>query len=259
MNLLAIEKYPEYWSITLKRQEKHNALSAELVEQLIATFDEIATSNVPAVILQGEGRCFSAGFDMTDVEQASEGDLLLRFVRIETLLQRVAASPALTVALAHGKNFGAGVDLIAACNMRVAAPGTTFRMPGLQFGLVLGTGRFARIVGLLEAQRILETSETFDVDRAVRNGFIERVASLDQRDHVVADAVARATSLPAASRALLSDALRDALHDDHANADLAALVRSAAEPGLKRRIDAYRNPENAASGPRREHPQKETS
>jgi enoyl-CoA hydratase/carnithine racemase len=243
----------------LKRPEKHNALSAELVEQLIATFDEIATSNVPAVILQGEGRCFSAGFDMTDVEQASEGDLLLRFVRIETLLQRVAASPALTVALAHGKNFGAGVDLIAACNMRVAAPGTTFRMPGLQFGLVLGTGRFARIVGLIEARRILETSETFDVDRAVRNGFIERVASLEQRDHVVADAVARATSLPAASRALLSDALREAQHDDHANADLAALVRSAAEPGLKRRIDAYRNPENAASSPRSEHSQKETS
>jgi len=259
MNLLAIEKYPEYWSITLKRPEKHNALSAELVEQLIATFDEIATSNVPAVILQGEGRCFSAGFDMTDVDQASEGDLLLRFVRIETLLQRVAASPALTVALAHGKNFGAGVDLIAACNMRVAAPGTTFRMPGLQFGLILGTGRFARIVGLLEAKRILETSETFDVDRAVRNGFIERVASLEQRDHVIADAVARATSLPAASRALLSDALRDAMHDDHANADLAALVRSAAEPGLKRRIDAYRNPGNPASSPRGEHPQKETS
>ena len=46
MNLLAIEKYREYWSVTLKRPEKHNALSAELVEQLIATFDEIAAANV---------------------------------------------------------------------------------------------------------------------------------------------------------------------------------------------------------------------
>jgi enoyl-CoA hydratase/carnithine racemase len=256
MNLLAIEKYPEYWSVTLKRSEKHNALSAELVEQLITAFDEVATAKVPVVVLQGEGRCFSAGFDMTDVEQSSEGDLLLRFVRIETLLQRVAASPALTLALAHGKNFGAGVDLIAACNMRVAAPGTTFRMPGLQFGLVLGTGRFARIVGQHEARRILETSETFDVDRAFHNGFIERVAPPEQRDHVIADAVARATSLPAASRALLDRALSDAARDDHADTDLAALVRSAAEPGLKRRIDAYRNP---ASSPRSEPAQKETS
>jgi enoyl-CoA hydratase/carnithine racemase len=252
MNLLTIEKHSEYWSVTLNRPEKHNALSAELVEQLITAFDEVAISNVPVVILQGEGRCFSAGFDMTDVDAASEGDLLLRFVRIEMLLQRVAGSPAMTVALAHGKNFGAGVDLIAACDLRVAAPGATFRMPGLQFGLVLGTGRFARIVGSHEAKRILETSETFDVDRAFENGFIERVAPLEQRDNVIADAVARATSLSAASRALL----RDALRDDHADTDLAALVRSAAEPGLKRRIDAYRNP---ASSTRSPHPQKETS
>ncbi|CAB3757123.1 enoyl-CoA hydratase/isomerase family protein [Paraburkholderia solisilvae] len=252
MSLLAIEKHREYWSVTLNRPEKLNALSAELVEQLITVFDEIAAANVPVVILQGEGRCFSAGFDMSDVERFSEGDLLLRFVRVETLLQRVAASPALTVAFAHGKNFGAGVDLIAACNLRVAAPGTTFRMPGLQFGLVLGTGRFARIVGQHEAKRILETSETFDVHRAFGNCFIERVAPLEQRDHVIADAVARATSLPAASRALLSDALRE----HHADADLAALVRSAAEPGLKHRIDAYRNP---AASTRSQHPQKETS
>jgi enoyl-CoA hydratase/carnithine racemase len=250
MNPLTVEKYAEYWSVTLNRPDKHNALSAELVEQLITVFDEVAASNVPVVILQGEGRCFSAGFDMTDVDASSEGDLLLRFVRIETMLQRVAASPALTVAFAHGKNFGAGVDLIAACNLRVATPGATFRMPGLQFGLVLGTGRFARIVGPREAKRILETSETFDVDRAFQNGFIERVAPPEQRDHVIADAVARATSLPAASRALLSDALRD----EHADADLAALVRSAAEPGLKRRIDAYRNP---AASTRSLPPQKE--
>jgi enoyl-CoA hydratase/carnithine racemase len=250
MNPLTVEKYAEYWSVTLNRPDKHNALSAELVEQLITVFDEVAASNVPVVILQGEGRCFSAGFDMTDVDASSEGDLLLRFVRIETMLQRVAASPALTVAFAHGKNFGAGVDLIATCNLRVATPGATFRMPGLQFGLVLGTGRFARIVGPREAKRILETSETFDVDRAFQNGFIERVAPPEQRDHVIADAVARATSLPAASRALLSDALRD----EHADADLAALVRSAAEPGLKRRIDAYRNP---AASTRSLPPQKE--
>jgi enoyl-CoA hydratase len=250
MNPLTVEKYAEYWSVTLNRPDKHNALSAELVEQLITVFDEVAASNVPVVILQGEGRCFSAGFDMTDVDASSEGDLLLRFVRIETMLQRVAASPALTVAFAHGKNFGAGVDLIATCNLRIATPGATFRMPGLQFGLVLGTGRFARIVGPREAKRILETSETFDVDRAFQNGFIERVAPPEQRDHVIADAVARATSLPAASRALLSDALRD----EHADADLAALVRSAAEPGLKRRIDAYRNP---AASTRSLPPQKE--
>ncbi|MCR2153265.1 hypothetical protein NSX49_23710, partial [Salmonella enterica] len=76
-----------------------------------------------------------------ELDAQSEGDLLLRFVRIETLLQRVAASPCLTVGLAHGRNFGAGVDLFGACKWRVSAPDASFRMPGLKFGLVLGTRR----------------------------------------------------------------------------------------------------------------------
>jgi len=71
---------------------------------------------------------------------------VLRFVRIEMLLQAVATSPARTVALAHGKVFGAGADLFACCHHRIAAAGTTFRMPGLKFGLMLGTRRFAASV-----------------------------------------------------------------------------------------------------------------
>ena len=60
------------------------------------------------LVFRGEGKTFSAGFDFSDVEQQTEGDLLLRFVRVELLLQAVASSPCLTVALAHGRTFGAG-------------------------------------------------------------------------------------------------------------------------------------------------------
>ncbi|TAL53358.1 enoyl-CoA hydratase/isomerase family protein [Pandoraea sp.] len=242
--ILAIDKQTAHWSITLNRPDKLNALSAEMVEALIDALDAAAAAQVAAVTLQGEGRCFSAGFDMSEVERHSEGDLLLRFVRIEQLLQRVAGAPFHTIALAHGRNFGAGVDLIAACNLRVAAPGTTFRMPGLQFGLVLGSARLARIVGVREAQRLLETSATFDVERALRNGFIEQVAAPEQFGQVRAEAVARATALPAASRAQLLAVLR-APELAQADAELAALVRSAAVPGLKQRIDAYRHPAGA--------------
>jgi enoyl-CoA hydratase len=238
MTMLTVQKQATHWSVTLNRAEKLNALCAELVEELICAVDEAAAANVPVLTLQGEGRCFSAGFDMGDVDAQSDGDLLLRFVRIETLLHRIATPPCFTVAFAHGKTFGAGVDLIAACNMRVAAPGSTFRMPGLQFGLVLGTGRFARIVGTREAQRILETSETFDVERALHNGFIERVALPEARAAVTAEVTERVAALPASSRALLYRVL----NAEQADADLAALVRSAAAPGLKRRIDAYRRP-----------------
>jgi enoyl-CoA hydratase len=238
MAVLAIDRQATHWSLTLNRPDKLNALSEELVEALICSFDEAASAGVPVVVLRGEGRCFSAGFDMGNVATQSDGDLLLRFVRIETLLQRIACSPCLSVALAHGRNFGAGVDLVAACNMRIAAPDTTFRMPGLKFGLVLGTRRFARIVGPGEARRILETAATFDVRHAADIGFIERIATPAQWDEVMADAVERSASLPAASRALLYQAL----DENQCEADLAALVRSASVPGLRLRIDAYLNP-----------------
>lgn len=234
--MLAIDRKPTYWSLTLNRPAKLNALSADLVEHLISAFDEAAAAHVPVMTLRGNGRCLSAGFDMSDYEKQSEGDLLLRFVRIEMLLHRISTSPCLTVALAHGRNFGAGVDLIAACKKRIATSDATFRMPGLQFGLVLGTGRFARLVGSREAQRILETTATFDAECALRNGFIERVAAPEEWEEVTAEAVATAMALPAHSRSLLYGVLDS---EGDADSDLAALVRSAATPGLKQRIAAY--------------------
>ncbi|WP_321944295.1 enoyl-CoA hydratase/isomerase family protein [Paraburkholderia tropica] len=236
MSVLRIDRRASRWTLRLDRADKLNALSAGLVESLLAAFDDAAREGVPIVSLQGEGRCFSAGFDMADVEAQSEGDLLLRFVRIEMLLQKIASSPCFTIAFAHGRNFGAGVDLIAACNRRIAAPGSTFRMPGLKFGLVLGTARFARIVGTHAAKRILETAATFDADHAKTLGFIERIASPDEYASIVDEVLARTSELTPQARALLYRTL-DAETPD---ADLASLVRSAATPGIHRRIDDYR-------------------
>lgn len=236
MNGLQVERSDACWVLTLDRPDKLNALDEPLVEALSLAFDDAVAQGVPVVALRGNGRCFSAGFDMSAVDASSDGDLLLRFVRIESLLQRIVAAPCLSVALCHGRNFGAGVDLIAACDMRVSAPDASFRMPGLQFGLVLGSARFARIVGTRSARRLLETSATFDAGHARDIGFIEKFADVEQFPGVLQAAVECAQALPAKARALLNDALCDASWDR----DLAALVRSAAAPGLKQRIQDYR-------------------
>jgi enoyl-CoA hydratase len=232
---LRIEKEASHWTLTLNRPHKLNALSAELVDALSDAFDEAAAAKVPLIALRGEGRCLSAGFDMSDVERQSEGDLLLRFVRIELLLQRIAASPCLTVAFAHGRNFGAGADLFAACSLRIANPDASFRMPGLKFGLVLGTRRFAALVGRQNARRLLETSATFDAAEAARIGFVDRLCDEARWPDAMAEAAARATALPPAAR----QRLHAALHEGHEDIDLAALVRSAAEPGIGKRIAEY--------------------
>ncbi len=236
MSVLQIDRTSTCWTLTLDRPDKLNALDESLVEALSRAFDEAVAAGAPVVALRGSGRCFSAGFDMGEVDSSSDGDLLLRFVRIEALLQRIAAAPCLSVALSHGRNFGAGVDLIAACDMRVATPDASFRMPGLQFGLVLGSARFARIVGARQARRLLETSSTFDAQCAAANGFIEQLAPAEQWPDVLRAAAERATALGAQGRRLLREALCEQAWDR----DLAALVRSAAAPGLKQRIQDYR-------------------
>src|SRR5690242_3654722 len=193
---VAIRREAECWTIVLDRGEKANALSSSLVEALIAAVEEAHAARVPVLAFEGRGRNLSAGFDFGDYESQSEGELVLRLVRIETLLQSIARSPSLTVAFAHGRNFGAGVDLFAACRWRIAAPGATFRMPGLAFGLGLGTRRFAAIVGRDAAREILESAATFDAGRAQALGFARRIAAEDAWPAILDEACAASRVLP---------------------------------------------------------------
>lgn len=226
---------PGICRITLNRPDKMNALSAAMVEQLHDAIDAAHAAGCNLIILRGEGRNFSAGFDFSDIDAQTDGDLLLRFVRIEQLLQKLAASPSLTVGLAHGKNFGAGVDLYAACRLRYCAPESTFRMPGLKFGLVLGSRRFGELVGRETARRILEQARTFDADEARAMGFVHDIIAPDEWPAAEAAAATTAGELQPQARA----GLYEALANENPDADLAHLVRSAVRPGLKRRILAY--------------------
>ncbi|HEV2007155.1 MAG TPA: enoyl-CoA hydratase/isomerase family protein, partial [Burkholderiales bacterium] len=133
--------------LTLNRPQKANALSASLVEALLNAVEYAYTDATRLLILDGNGDHFCTGFDFTGYLEMSDGDLVLRFIRIEHLLQQLYHAPFATLVLAHGRNFGAGCDLVCAGSLRVAAPGATFRMPGLRFGIVLGTRRLAHRIG----------------------------------------------------------------------------------------------------------------
>ncbi len=232
---LRIERQGPVWTFVLQRPDKRNALSAELVEALLAGVEHAHAQDARVLVFRGEGRNFSAGFDFSDLDQQSDGDLLLRFVRIETLLQTVAASPCMTIGLAHGKNFGAAVDLFAVCRRRIAAAETSFRMPGLKFGLVLGTRRFGQIVGQERAARIQEEAATFDASQALGMGFVHALQEPDRWSQAVAEAQTTASALEDWSRAALYRALATA----QAETDLVSLVLSASRPGLRERVRQY--------------------
>lgn len=235
--VLLVTKNTDQWTFTLNRPQKRNALSPELVEALILELDAARQSGIALIVFKGNGRNFCAGFDLSDYEEVSDGDLLLRMVRIETLLQQVAAYPGITLALADGANYGAGVDLIAACNRRHATPEALFRMPGLKFGLVLGTRRFRDIVGRSAALSILGCARAFDAKEALDLGFLHSTTPTDNWAGVVSDTLLQATALDPTARVALHSVLSSALFDN----DMAELVKSASRPSLKSRIRAYRS------------------
>lgn len=236
MDELLIARDGATLTLKLNRPDKMNALSGPLVDALLDQIQQASTSGVRLVVLTGNGRNFSAGFDFGGCEDQSEGDLLLRFVRIEQLLQAVYHAPFDTLALAHGRNFGAGVDLICSCGRRVAAPGATFRMPGLSFGLVLGTRRYAERVGNALARQVLGEGLAFDTAEALAAGFLTRSVPKEEWDGVVATTASASVRLSVDAAA----ALNAATSTDTRTLDLADLVASAARPGLKERIRIYR-------------------
>lgn len=221
-------------TVTVNRPDKRNALSAELVEELLATVRD-AYADTELLLLRGSGKNLSAGFDFGAGTQ-SDAELLHRFVRIELLLQAVHHAPFLTVALAHGRNFGAGADLFVACDRRVSSPDATFRFPGLAFGLVLGTRRLAQRTSPAWAQRTLGELRTVDAAEAAAVGLVTDVVEPVDWEAYVTRLRTDAGWRDPQARA----SLHHVLTPDTRDADLADLVRSAACPGLAERIRRFR-------------------
>jgi enoyl-CoA hydratase/carnithine racemase len=223
--------------LTLNRPQKANALSASLVEALLNAVEYACTDGTRLVILDGAGAHFCSGFDFSDYQASSEGDLALRFLRIETLLQQLYHAPFETMVFAHGRIFGAGADLVCCCGIRLGAPGTTFCMPGLKFGVVLGTRRLVHRIGSDAARAILAGSRTFDVEEALEMRFL--TGSAAQSDWAALAARTRTECdllTPGAAAALRRQTVVDSRAED-----MAALAASVSAPGLKERIRLFRD------------------
>lgn len=238
---LIIEHDGSALHLTLARPSRSNALSATLVEKLIESLSAAEMNGAALVTFRGEGANFCSGFDLGNLEEQSDGDLLLKLVRIEKLLQLIAYAPFATLALVHGKVIGAGCDLFCACSERVADPDAIFRMPGWRFGIALGTRRLAQRFGADAARSVLASSRMFVTDEALKRGLVTSVVKSEEWPTIMKSASETASLLDPVSRSML---LKLTAPDTRA-ADLAALVESASRPGLKDRILQYRSAERA--------------
>lgn len=229
-------------SIELVRPDRGNALSAATVRALLEAVDmAVADPATHTLVLRAEGRHFCTGFDLSGLEAETDASLLARVVDVELLLDRLWRAPLRTLAIGQGRIMGAGADLFVACDERWLHECATLRFPGAAFGLVLGTRRLAARVGDAAALRWVGGGDTIDAQAALASGLATRLLE-------ASDAAADPLSLlaePAVDR-VTAAALKAAVRDRDADSDLAALVRSAARPGLHERIRAYRDRQLAA-------------
>lgn len=221
--------------LTLNRPDSANALSPNLVEALIQAITE--AQNIHMCVIRGAGRHFCAGFDLSDLDTSSDGDLLWRFLRIETLLQAIYHAPFAVVALAQGKAIGAGADLFTACWRRVAAPGFKLKMPGWNFELALGTRRLTQRIGQDATRELLIDSKLMLDSEAITCGLATELVDQQEWLPLIDQLSRRAITLsPKALNNMLQLTTVDSRYQD-----IAAIVNTAGHPGLKKRIQNYRD------------------
>lgn len=240
--VLKVERDQALLELTLNRPDSANALNPELVEALIDALTR--ARDVRLCVIRGEGRHFCAGFDLSDLEQLGDGDLLWRLLRIETLLQAVHHAPFATLALGHGQIVGAGADLFAACWRRGATADSRLRFPGWNFELALGTRRLTRLVGNDAARELLIDSRQISAERGLACGLVTDLLTRDQWPGLIDELLQRASTLsPGALAKMLELTTADSRNDD-----IAAIVQTAARPGLKQRMLNYRQRVAKAGG-----------
>jgi enoyl-CoA hydratase/carnithine racemase len=230
-------------SIIFDRPDKANAISAELAHQFLDALGAASASGCKAVIIQGAGKNFCAGFDFDGYEALSQRDIVDRFVAIEKSLQLLWRAPFVSISIVQGAAFGAGADIVAASTYRLGSERAGFRFPGFQFGVALGTRRLSQLVGMQNARRILLENHVVGSDEALSIGL------LTQRD--AEGCLPEIASNLASSIASLENVSIEKILGLTSNADprsdMDELVQSLTRPGLHERIARYR----AANAPKK--------
>jgi enoyl-CoA hydratase/carnithine racemase len=190
--------------ITLNRPEKRNALSLELMEELIRALESVAADpETRSIVIEGAGPVFSAGHDLSEMVGRDAGFYQQLFDVCTVLMETIHRVPQPVIAKVHGVATAAGCQLVAACDLAVAADTARFATPGVKIGLFCSTPMvpISRAVGRKRAMEMLLTGEMIDAARALDWGLVNQVApeeSLEDAVVELAGKVARSSPLTVA-------------------------------------------------------------
>lgn len=188
-------------TIRLNRPRQRNALSMDLMRDLIAVIEGIGTNReVAAVILAAEGSAFCAGHDLNEMVDRNVNEYRQIFDLCTDLMTVIQRIPQPVIAQVHGMATAAGCQLVAACDLVVASENARFATPGVRIGLFCSTPMVAltRAIGRKRALEMLLTGKSIDAARACEWGLVNRVVPRDMlakttRD--LADEIAQASEM----------------------------------------------------------------
>ena len=177
-NDIAFEKDGTTALVTLNRPERRNALSLAMLGELTRCFREIGADNeVRVAILRGSGPAFSAGHDLAEMVGRDGAFYRQLFEACTTLMETIQGIPQPVIAQVQGIATAAGCQLVASCDLAVAAEEARFATPGVKIGLFCSTPMVAlsRAVGARRAMEMLLTGEAISAQEAQAAGLVNRV------------------------------------------------------------------------------------
>jgi enoyl-CoA hydratase/carnithine racemase len=190
--------------ITLNRPERRNALSLELMLELISCLDDLAAEpGVRAVVLAASGKVFSSGHDLSEMVGRTVSDYRRLFDVCTELMTKIQSIPQPVIAQVQGVATAAGCQLVATCDLAIASDQAAFATPGVKIGLFCTTPMVAlsRAVGRKRAMEMLLTGKLVDAETAAEWGLINRVvpaAELESATRELACSIAAASGFTVA-------------------------------------------------------------
>ncbi|MCS6780567.1 MAG: enoyl-CoA hydratase [Geminicoccaceae bacterium] len=188
--------------LALNRPAARNALSLALMAELSAELDRIREdASVRVVVIEGRGPAFCAGHDLKELRGRNDRAFYEEvFARCSAMMQRIVRLPQPVIARVHGIATAAGCQLVASCDLAIAAETARFATPGVNIGLFCSTPMVAlsRNLGRKQAMEMLLLGEAIDAATALRFGLVNRVvpeAALDAEVARIAQTIAAKSPL----------------------------------------------------------------
>jgi enoyl-CoA hydratase/carnithine racemase len=195
--------------LTLRREEKLNAISPAVERELAAALsgEEVRTSR--AVVLAGGGRAFSAGADVDELSGLTPEEIAAYYQGTGAVYERFAALPQPTFAAVHGYCLGGGLELALAADFRVADETAVFGLPEVELGILPSSGgahRLVRLVGPARAKELMFLRPRFGIEEAARFGLLTDLVSAGEAPARALELATEAAKLPQLAVALTKQA-----------------------------------------------------